>query len=63
MYNKPRVERFGTFRDLTRQGFQGTTDGLTFGGVTGSNCQNEILASGATTLVCIISTPVGSGVR
>ncbi len=54
MYSKPRVERFGTFRELTRQGFQGATDGVTFGGVTGNNCQNVISAGGLTTLVCII---------
>jgi len=28
MYEKPRVERFGTFRDLTRIGFSGTGDGF-----------------------------------
>ena len=26
-YARPRVRRFGTFRDLTRQGFEGNTDG------------------------------------
>ena len=28
MYQKPRVERFGTFRELTRLGFTGVSDGL-----------------------------------
>lgn len=28
MYQKPRVERYGTFRELTRLGFTGTSDGL-----------------------------------
>jgi len=27
MYSKPMVERFGTFRDLTRSGFGGAGDG------------------------------------
>lgn len=27
MYHKPQVERFGTFRDLTRTGFEGGGDG------------------------------------
>ncbi len=27
MYIKPQVERFGTFRDLTRSGFSGGGDG------------------------------------
>jgi hypothetical protein len=29
MYEKPRVERYGTFRELTRIGFNGRTDGFT----------------------------------
>lgn len=29
MYEKPRVERFGTFRELTRVGFTGAYDGYT----------------------------------
>ena len=35
MYQKPKVERFGTFRELTRVGFNGTTDGFTICGVNG----------------------------
>ncbi len=54
VYSKPRVERFGTFRELTQQGFQGATDGITFNGVNGNNCQNVFLANGQTTLVCIV---------
>ena len=26
-YEPPRLERFGTFREITRQGFSGNTDG------------------------------------
>jgi hypothetical protein len=28
MYSKPGLERFGTFRELTRVGFNGASDGL-----------------------------------
>ncbi|MDQ6829046.1 MAG: lasso RiPP family leader peptide-containing protein [Gemmatimonadota bacterium] len=60
MYSKPLVQRFGTFRELTRQGFTGATDGITFAGVTGSNCQQEITVGGMTTLVCIVGGGSGS---
>ncbi len=41
MYQRPKVERFGTFRDLTRVGFTGAADGMGELGVpgTGSNCR------------------------
>ena len=29
MYEKPKVERFGSFRELTRVGFSGSCDGYT----------------------------------
>ena len=32
MYQKPSVQRFGTFRDLTQAGCSGLTDGETFKG-------------------------------
>ena len=35
MYQKPKVERFGTFRELTQVGFNGTTDGFTICGNNG----------------------------
>ena len=35
VYQKPKVERFGTFRELTQVGFNGTTDGFTICGVNG----------------------------
>ena len=59
MYAKPSVQRFGTFRDLTRQGFDGAVDGASFGGTNGSNCQDFDISGGMTTLTCII----GSGSR
>lgn len=34
MYQKPKVERFGTFRELTQIGFQGDSDGFTICGDT-----------------------------
>lgn len=35
MYQKPRLDRFGSFRELTQVGFSGASDGTTFIGVTG----------------------------
>lgn len=35
MYHKPKVERFGTVRELTLVGFNGITDGLTIVGIDG----------------------------
>ena len=32
MYEKPTVEKFGTFRDLTRLGFNGGSDGISIFG-------------------------------
>ena len=37
MYQKPRVERFGSFRELTQVGFNGTTDGFTICGIGSGN--------------------------
>ena len=36
MYSKPGLERFGTFRELTRVGFNGSSDGLLITGPDGS---------------------------
>ncbi len=54
MYSKPGIERFGAFRDLTRQGFTGASDGLTFNGTNGNNCQDFDVGGGFTTLTCIV---------
>lgn len=35
MYAKPRLDTFGSFRELTQVGFSGSSDGATFIGVTG----------------------------
>jgi hypothetical protein len=37
MYKKPRVERFGTFRELTRAGWDRDNDGLVVFGIGGDN--------------------------
>lgn len=58
-YQTPAVRRFGTFRELTQQGFQGPGDGFSFGGATGNNCQDYDVVGNFTTLTCII----GSGSR
>jgi hypothetical protein len=60
MYKKPSAERFGTFRDLTQQGFNGGNDGLTFAGTNGDNCQDFDVVGGQTTLTCIVG---GSSAR
>jgi|GEM_PF-3364181 len=41
MYQKPRVERFGSFRELTLIGNTGAADGMFVAGVSpdGSNCR------------------------
>lgn len=41
MYQKPRVERYGTFRELTQVGFNGSTDGFTICGI-GGGTGNEL---------------------
>ena len=41
MYQKPKVERFGTFRELTQIGFNGDTDGFTICGI-GGGTGNEL---------------------
>ena len=41
VYQKPKVERFGTFRELTQVGFNGSTDGFTICGI-GGGIGNEL---------------------
>ena len=36
VYQKPKVERFGTFRELTQIGLQGSSDGFTICGIGGT---------------------------
>jgi hypothetical protein len=60
MYVKPKVERFGSFRELTKQGFNGANDGLTFAGTDGDNCQSFDVVGGSTTMTCIVG---GSSAR
>lgn len=48
MYHKPKVERFGTVRELTLVGFTGATDGFTISGPgvtgTGNDCSTGTLS-------------------
>jgi hypothetical protein len=37
VYEKPRVERYGTFRELTRAGWDRDSDGLVVFGIGGDN--------------------------
>lgn len=37
MYQKPKIERFGTFRELTQAGFNGVTDGYAIAGIDPGN--------------------------
>ena len=48
MYQKPRVERFGTFRELTQAGFTGNCDGYTVSSNTTGNSTDGNNLYGAT---------------
>ncbi|HEX8718310.1 MAG TPA: lasso RiPP family leader peptide-containing protein [Gemmatimonadaceae bacterium] len=48
MYQKPKVERYGTFRELTQVGFNGTSDGYTVSGIGNETC-SSITAPGCRT--------------
>lgn len=54
MYHKPKVERFGTVRELTLVGFTGATDGFTISGPTTGNGSN--FCGGATSSPCPTSS-------
>ncbi len=47
VYQKPKVERFGTFRELTQIGFEGSSDGYTICGVTPGTGNNACGLPGA----------------
>ena len=40
-YQKPTLEKFGTFRDLTRLGFNSASDGASFFGVASPGCVTQ----------------------
>lgn len=42
MYQKPQIEKFGTFRELTRWGFQNATDGGSIFGIGSPGCSTTI---------------------
>ena len=54
MYEKPSVQRFGTFRDLTQAGCSGMSDGETFKG-TGPSVGNTPRITNGTTDFCFVS--------
>lgn len=51
MYEKPKVARFGTLRELTKVGITGVTDGRTLQGNTGSGCQINY-GPGSNDIIC-----------
>ena len=54
MYQKPSVQKFGTFRDLTQAGCMGTSDGETFRG-SGPSVGNVPRITAGTTDFCFTS--------
>lgn len=42
MYQKPVVEKFGTFRDLTRWGFSSASDGGSILGIGSPGCETDL---------------------
>ena len=58
MYQKPTVQKFGMFRDLTRAGCTGTSDGATFYGTTGPSVGDEPRLTNGTIDFCF--TAAGS---
>ena len=42
MYQKPALQRFGTFRELTQLGLASSTDGATFLGIGSPGCQTTL---------------------
>ncbi len=51
MYEKPKVARFGTLRELTKVGTNLTSDGRTLQGNVGNNCQVN-MGGGPSDLIC-----------
>ena len=42
MYKTPKLERFGTFRELTRWGFSSASDGGSILGIGSVGCQTDL---------------------
>ena len=42
MYQKPTLQKFGTFRELTRFGFASAADGISIFGIGGDGCQIDV---------------------
>lgn len=53
MYQKPAVQMFGSFRELTRIGFSNASDGASILGIgNGEGCYTGPGAYGENTLIC-----------
>lgn len=53
MYHKPKVERFGTVRELTLVGFSGNSDGFTIVGPDGTTVGNGNDCSTGARVPCV----------
>jgi hypothetical protein len=60
MYQKPMVERFGTFRELTQAGCTGGSDGQVFQGAGSIGSTPTFSGSNPVTTDYCFVTPVGS---
>ena len=52
-YSKPKVERFGSFRDLTQQGCFGVPDGFTVDGIGSATGTTPRPSPVGTTDICL----------
>ena len=58
MYQTPKLERFGTFRELTRWGFSSASDGGSILGIGSVGCQTDLTKWGYNTIS--IQCPTGA---
>lgn len=42
MYQKPTLQRFGSFRELTKLGIDSSTDGASFLGIGSPGCETDL---------------------
>ena len=53
MYQKPEVQKFGSFRDLTQLGFANATDGMSILGIgTSPGCYTDLGPYGEYSILC-----------
>jgi hypothetical protein len=55
MYQKPILQTFGTFRELTQAGCSGMSDGRTFEGTTGPSVGDTPRVTNGTTDFCFFA--------